>query len=118
MARDPESLKIRPWADAGERRDPGDSDPPLIRAAGYTAEYSQPGGPLVEREPLNQMLREITGMLLEINAMGFLVWDARADYVHVAFASHGGRIYRSRRDSGPSFGGPAEPGRGSHWEVY
>ena len=120
VRRDEQSLKIRRWADMGDRIEIEQTDPPLDRAEGYTLIYSQPGGPLVERPTMNQLFREITGMLVELNSGGSMPeWSDRVDYEHVAFVRYAGSIYVSTRSSGPGNGGPVEPGTNTaFWRTY
>ena len=121
MPRDDEAVKIRPWADRGRRHDPEDDEPPLDRALGYTQEYSLPGGALVNVEPVNQLLREITGMLHEGNVGGIFEWSSEIGYAHYAFVRWGDTLWRSRRSSGPGMPHPAsEPGSvgDASWREY
>lgn len=84
--RDPESLKIQPWADSGDRTDPDDNSlaVTLDRDDGWTLPFEQSGGNTPRRRVFNQIEREKTGMLHEINQHGLLEWDDEIDYVHPA----------------------------------
>ena len=87
MPRDEQSLKIEPWAEdvSGNRIDPEDSTPALVRGDGWGLTFSQAGGDTPSREVFNQILREITGMLHEINTHGgALEWSNRVFYTHPA----------------------------------
>ena len=101
--RDAESLKIAEWADSGDRIDPDDNSltPVLDRDTGWPSSFSDPQGDTPRRQVFNQVLREITGMLVEINRRGgMLPWDSRISYVHPAFVfGSDERMYRSKQDS-------------------
>ena len=101
--RDAESLKIVEWADSGDRIDPDDANltPALDRDDGWPSSFSDPQGDTPRRQVFNQILREITGMLVEINTRGgMLPWDSRISYVHPAFVfGSDERMYRSQQDS-------------------
>ena len=87
MVRDAESLKITPWAESGDRTDPDDAalNPVLTRAKGWPDSFSTPGGDVPRRRVINQLFREITGMLHELNVNGaFLDWNAGISYVEDA----------------------------------
>ena len=120
MPRDDQSIKIRSWADAGQRATPDDVRFPTTRDAGWTLGFSLTKGPPVERLLMNQILREVTGMLVELNAGGSVPeWSSLVDYEHVAFVRHEGSLYVSTRYSGPIHGGATEPGtEGSAWRIY
>ncbi len=109
MSRDTEALKIRPWADAGQREIPELKSDPISRDTGWTLEYALPGGPTISRPLMNQMFREITGMLAEVNTSGIPAWSPWVSYVHVAFVRWRGGLYRSLCDSGPAYGGSFIP---------
>ena len=107
MARDAESLKIgnTPWADTGDRTDPDNTTliPPLDRGDGWPSSFSGPGGNTLRRRVVNQIFREIYGMLIEINRHGgILEWDATINYQHdpaaLVFGSDG-TVYVSVQDS-------------------
>lgn len=70
MARDVEALKIQPFADGGDRLDPELRSPAIDRARGWTYDYSAVEGEVLRRDVFNQLLREITGMLHELNVGG------------------------------------------------
>jgi len=100
VIRDADSLRIRKWALTGDTATPESEG--LMRATGWPASYSQPGGDTPSREVFNQLFREITGMLFEINNHGgILGWDVTQQYRHPALVIYpgGGAIYRSKQDS-------------------
>ena len=102
MARDPESLKIEKWAESGDRTNPEDrSSPALVRVDGYPASFSQVLGDTPAREVWNQILREVSGMLLELNQRGALLeWDDEISYLHPAHViGSDNRIYQSQRNN-------------------
>lgn len=70
MARDAESLKIRPWAEDGDRLDPERRVPPIDRDRGWTYDFSAIEGETLSRDVFNQLMREVTGMLHELNRGG------------------------------------------------
>ena len=82
MARDSDALKIEKWAATGDVRDPEDAG--IDHDTGWDATYSQPGGPTLERAVLNELLRELTALGVELNTRGLLEWDATVYYVHPA----------------------------------
>ena len=99
--RDDDSIRIRKWADTGDRQTPEAAG--LSRTTGFDISFAQVGGRRLTRELVNQMFAEPTGMLAEINEHGLLGWDSRVDYVHPAVVVGTNEfIYRSRQDSGPS----------------
>ncbi len=111
MARDEQSLKIKSWAESGDRAEPEAASPVLDRAEGWTSVFSQVGGEAPQREVFNQLFREITGMLVELNKHGGLLeWSSGQDYEHPAFVTTAtGKIYVSTRASGPNEGGAVNP---------
>ena len=120
MVRRVASLRIRPWADGGERVDPEDARFPLDRDEGFGLAFSQRAGPKVERLVFNQLLREITGALYEANIGGIFEWSAEVGYAHYAFVRRGDTLWRSKRSSGPGTAYPAsEPGTDDEtWREY
>ena len=115
-----EVRKIRPFAITGDRTDPEDLMPAMNRAFGFTVEYSQPGGPLVPRRLVNQLLHEFTVMLSEIRTGGLPPeWSGRLDYGHVAFVKYSGIVYKSLRDAGPTLGRVSPPDMDTAtWRPY
>ena len=116
MARDVEALKIRPWAENGDRIDPDDStlSPALDRAIGWTSAFSPPGTQPVRREVINQMFFEFSSMLDEINTRGLLEWDDGIAYVHPAQVyGSDNRIYVSIQNS--TNVNPVNDTNDSHW---
>ena len=83
MARDPDALKISKWAASGDVEDPEDGS--IDRDIGWDASYSQPGGSLPKREHINEILREVTALGVELNVHGAgLAWDPSISYEHPA----------------------------------
>ena len=122
MPRDAQSLKIgnTPWADGGDRTDPDDASltPALTRREGWDATFSGPGGNLIRRRVVNQLFREIYGMLIEINRHGgILEWDAAISYQHTAIVlGSDGTAYISKQDSLNV--NPVTDGDESHWQPF
>lgn len=104
---------VYPWAATGDRTDPEDRH--IDRSAGYAVGHEQPGSGLtVERPVMNQLLREVTGALVERLAYGILPWDADTTYTHHAFCMHGGTLYVTLQDSQGQTPG-ASP---AYWREY
>ncbi len=82
MARDPDALKIRKWAESDDVEDPEDGG--VNRATGWDASHSQPGGALPKREHFNELHREETALGVELNVHGLLEWDTSISYLHPA----------------------------------
>lgn len=101
--RDPDALKIRKWADTGDRTDPDDAtlSPALDRAIGWPQSFSDPEGDTPRREVFNQLLAEVTAALHEVLVHGgMLPYDDRIAYQHPAFViGTDTRIYRSKQNS-------------------
>ena len=99
--RDDDSIRIRKWADTGDRQTPEAAG--LSRTTGFDERYSTVGGPRLTRELVNQLFAEVSGMLAEVNQHGILPWDLRVDYVHpaVVFGSNN-NLYVSQQNSGPA----------------
>ena len=98
MPRDADALKIRKWAESGDVATPESQG--LDRATGWPASYSAVDGDLPKREVLNQVLREITALLVELSTRGQLEWDASVSYVHPAVVmGSDGQVYVSVADS-------------------
>ena len=74
MARDSDALRIRKWAATGRVATPESQG--LVRSEGWPDSYSESMGDVPKLEVFNQILREITAALVEINEHGLLVWDA------------------------------------------
>jgi len=112
--RDSDALNIEKWAATGDVATPESTG--LTRATGWPASYSQVGGDTPSREVFNQMFREITGMLNEVNTRGgILPWDTSIAYVHPALVMGGdGTVYRSvRNNTGVN---PTTDADASDWE--
>ena len=103
MARDVESLKIRRWAETGDRVDPDavSLTPPVSRSVGWPASFSQVSGNTPRRQVFNQLIRELTGIAHEINTHGCLLdWDTSITYQHTAFVvGSNGNVYVSKQNS-------------------
>ena len=98
MPRDADSLKIEKWAAQGSVADP--STEGIDRAQGWDSQYSTPGGKVPTREVFNELIREITGALVDVGAHGVLEWHASVNYAHpaIVFASDS-ILYLSIQDS-------------------
>ena len=109
MARDAEGLKIRLWAETGDRQNPEQVG--LTRSRGWPVSYEQLGsGDEPERTIFNQLLREISGGILDRSRQGIYQWDSEVTYTHETFVTGSdGKIYVSLTDSGPAFGNSADP---------
>ena len=124
MPRDPESLKlVVPWALNGDRTDPDDPSlsPPLDRNIGWPPSFSAAGGNTPRREVVNQLFREITGMLVEINKTGILEYSDQLNYVQGAFVRVETKLYFALRANGPGVvGGAVSPTADGQtaWQVY
>ena len=119
MPRDDEAKKIEQWASGGARSLPEDEG--IDRGVGWDVRYEQKGsGAEPEREVWNQLLRELTGQAVEINARGVLQWDAELDYRQYAFVvGSGGKLHVSNVATGPATGNAEDPtSGGSVWRVY
>ena len=100
MARDEQALKVVvAWAEnsASDRA----AVPAALRASGWTATYSVPGGEDVQRERWNQLLCDISALFTELNQQGVLEWDARVDYRPHALVRVGSDFYQSIVSTGP-----------------
>ena len=124
MPRDSDSIKIRKWAETGDRIDPDDAslDPRLSRGIGWPSSFSQSGGDVPRREVMNQLFAELSGMLAEINVNGILEYSNLIDYQQFAFVNEEGRLYYARRNNGPSFnnvGGPpgSDDDENDNWRL-
>ena len=94
MPRDSDALRIRKWAASGRVATPESQG--LVRSEGWPDSYSAAMGDVPKLEVFNQILREITAALVEINEHGLLIWDASITYEHPAFVvGSDSRIYAS-----------------------
>ena len=114
MARDQQSIRIRPWAvDAANRQDPENAG--INRSARWDVRYEQIGGETPERLVFNQMLHELSVFGNSMNTGGILEWDAMANYIYnaagpVSFVrGSDGLIYSARAVSGPRTGNASDP---------
>ena len=94
MARDPDALLIEKWAASGGVQDPEAAG--IDRETGWDATYSQPGGPALERAVLNELIREISALGVDINQHGLLEWHSSVSYLHPAMVmGSDGKLYVS-----------------------
>ena len=101
VSRDSNSLLIEKWAETADAANiAAPSTVGLTQAEGYTATYKTPGGSNPEMEVIQWLWRAWSGMLVEINAHGLLVWNSGLAYVHPALVfGSDGEAYMSVRDS-------------------
>ena len=92
-------LTSPPWAKDGDRTAPEDRTPPLDRAIGWPATFSEAGGAKPSRRVLNQLFYELTLGIAEVGKSGILAWNATIDYEHPAMAIANGQVYISLRDN-------------------
>ena len=91
--------------------------------------YSQSGGDLPKREVINQIIREWSGLGVELNTHGLLEWHASVPYQHPAVVmgsgrpglrlgrrQHRGRPGRRRRERELEAPGTAGPNRAAGWQ--
>ena len=85
VTRDAHSVAIEKWAEAALAANiAAPSTAGLTQSAGYPASYKTPGGDNPEMEVIQWLWRAWSGMLVELNAHGLLVWNAGLSYVHPA----------------------------------
>ena len=101
VTRDSDALLIEKWADTA---DAGNIAAPstvgLTQTVGYPSSYKTPGGDNPEMEIIQWLWRAWSGMLVELNVHGLLVWDAGLSYVHPAMVFGSDDMpYASVRDS-------------------
>lgn len=119
MTRDAQSLKIEKWATAGERETPEENG--IDRSEGWDITYEQLGGNKPERKVFNQIMRELTGLAVDMTNGGVLEWNSGVDYIHTAFVrGSNGRLYRSLVSSGPESGNATDPTASPNtiWRLY
>ncbi len=115
MARDSDALKIEKWAAAGDVQDPEDGG--VTRSSGWDATYSQAGGNLPKREHFNQIIRELSGLGVEVNTHGLLEWDSTVSYVHPALVfGSDGKPYVSVADTTDV--DPVTDTANAYWKLY
>ena len=116
MARDSDALRIRKWAASGRVATPESQG--LVRSEGWPDSYSTAMGAVPKLEVFNQIVREITAALVEINRHGLLIWDASITYEHPAFvAGSDGQIYASvSAGVGTSSQDPASDAARTYWK--
>ena len=114
MARDPDALKIGKWAATGDVEDPEDGG--IDRSIGWDISHSQPGGSLPKREHINELLREVTALEVEVNVHGAgLEWDSSISYEHPALVTGSDALlYVSVQDS--TNVDPVTDSGESHWK--
>ena len=113
MALPADLVKIKNWADTGDRDNPEDAG--LDWDKGWTVGYEQQGsGQYPQREVMNQLFHMLTMALTERLSHGILAWDIEVAYDHPAFCIHGGRFWVSLQ---PGTG--REPASDSeYWREY
>ena len=127
MPRDSDALKIRKWADSGDRIDPDDAslNPRLSRALGWPASFSEAEGNAPRREVFNQLFCELSAIAHELNTRGMLEYSALQPYTHpaVVIRAADGMIFLSKRSNGPGnnqAGPPAtdatDPDENDNWK--
>jgi len=103
MARDSDSLLITKWAVSGDTETPESAG--LDRDEGWPVAYSQPGGNNPEREVFNELYKEHSAMLVELNkGGGFLEWDSTTiDYeIGASVKGSDDNLYFATAVSGPA----------------
>lgn len=113
MARDADVNAIVKWATTGGNND--SSLGGLTRAEGWPDSYSMLGsGDLPRRETFNQLFRELSGAIVELNERGVLGWNSAVAYTHRAYtAGSDGYLYTSVQDS--TNVDPVSDADNSHW---
>ena len=111
MGIDAEAKKIKKWADTGDRTDPDDSSltPTLSRATGWPSSFSASAGDTPRRRVMNQVLRELTGLGVEVMSRGVLEWDADIDYAQYAVVQQTGTLRRATVATGPGTSNATDP---------
>ena len=114
MPIDDELVKVQKWGDAGDRTDPDDATlmPALVRANGWPATFSADSGDTPRRRVMNQIMREITGGLVDIRDKGILPWDIRVDYDQYAVVQAGVNAWVASVATGPATGNATNPTTG------
>jgi len=103
MARDADSLLIEKWAATGETETPETAG--MDRDKGWDAAYSVSGGPRPQRKVFNELFKEHTAMLDELNKAGALLeWDGTViDYaIGSVVKGSDNVIYFATAASGPA----------------
>jgi len=102
MTRDNDAVLLRKWAETGDVQLPSAAG--LNRAEGWPLAYSQVGGAAPEREVFNQLFKEVSAGILELNTSGpFLDYDIRVDYnPGVIVKGSDGQLYEALGPNGPS----------------
>ena len=101
VTRDAHSVAIEKWAETADALNIATpASVGLTQSVGYTASYKTPGGDNPEMEVIQWLWRAWSGMLVELNAHGLLVWNAGLSYVHPALVTGSdNNVYISVRDS-------------------
>ena len=101
VTRDVHSLDIQKWAEMAAPFNIAEpSTVGLTQSEGYTISYKLPSGNNPEMEVIQWLWRAWSGMLVELNAHGLLVWNAGLPYVHPALVFGSDNLpYISVRDS-------------------
>ena len=101
VTRDAHSVAIEKWAETADALNiAAPSTVGLTQSVGYTASYKTPGGDNPEMEVIQWLWRAWSGMLVELNSHGLLVWNAGLSYVHPAMVFGSDDLaYASVRDS-------------------
>ena len=112
---DAEALKIRKWADSGDRTDPDAStlNPALNRSNGWPSSFSADNGDTPRRRVMNQLFRELTGLAVDTIQRGVLPWDENVDYAANALASSGSTLVRATVATGPATSNATDPATSS-----
>ena len=112
--------KIQVWAASESALRTTPEDAGIDRADGWTVEYEQVGGTAPQMRVVQQLIHELTTMIVEARDNGLpLDWDGRVNYIHPAYVKLDGDIYVSQRDNGPALGNAARPGSdNSIWKPY
>ncbi len=116
MARDSDALRIRKWAASGRVATPESQG--LVRSEGWPDSYSAAMGDVPKLEVFNQIVREITAALVEINEHGLLIWDTSITYEHPAFVvGSDSQIYASvSADVATASQDPATDAARTYWK--
>ena len=109
MPRNPESLKITPWALSGDRVDPENANPAVDRSVGFDSTYGSGGTNTPSRQLINQMFCELTSLADEINKGTYLEWSALVDYPQNAIVMAAGNLWRATVATGPGTSNATNP---------
>ena len=118
MPRDADALLLRKWAGGAGAQVSTPEALGLVRNTGFPESYGVDEA--WTHGLFNQLLREITARLVEVEQQGILQWVAGQEYLHPAHVTGSdGNLYRSVRDSGGSNPSrdPTTDGNGIYWRV-